>query len=256
MDLARVRNNQRRSRARRKEYLRDVEERLRDFERRGIEASRELQIAARQVADENTLLRSLLRLRGITDLEINEHLQSNGDGLGPDITALDLLSSTSKVPTVDSSNSGREDSIEILTEGHDMFLPPVPMEEQYRSLLKPADSTPHLLSATTRNISAPSDELISLRRIDDYEGPRPSGQTEVCDVVLRQAPVQGGFPDLPGEIDSMPEAGNATSCVIAANIIAAMRSGTTSEEVSAELGCLSGMDCEVDNMVIFGIMDR
>ena len=203
-------------------------------------------------------MRSLLRLRGITDLEINEHLRSNGDGLEPDTTALSLLlgTGTSKAPTVDTSNGGREDSIEIPTEGHDMFLPPVPIVEQYRNLLKPADSTPHLLSSTTGNVSAPSDELISLHRIDNYEESLRNGHTEVYDVVLRQAPIQDGSLDLLDESNSTPEAGNATSCVIAANIIAAMRNGTTSEEVSAELGCLSGMDCEVDNMVIFGIMDR
>lgn len=38
-DLARIRNNQRRSRARRKEYTADLEKRLHQCERRGIEAT-------------------------------------------------------------------------------------------------------------------------------------------------------------------------------------------------------------------------
>ncbi|KAA8649372.1 bZIP transcription factor [Aspergillus tanneri] len=72
----RVRDNQRRSRARRKEYVRDLEQRLRKFESLGVEATREVQAAGRKVAAENALLRSLLRRRGVTEKEIQEYLES------------------------------------------------------------------------------------------------------------------------------------------------------------------------------------
>ena len=58
---ARVRDNQRRSRARRKEYTLGLEERLRRFESLGVEVTREVQAAGRKVAAENALLWSLLR---------------------------------------------------------------------------------------------------------------------------------------------------------------------------------------------------
>lgn len=64
--LARVRDNQRRSRARRKEYLQEVEGRLRECEQTGVELSAEIQIAARKVAEENKRLRMLLVRRGVT----------------------------------------------------------------------------------------------------------------------------------------------------------------------------------------------
>lgn len=70
-NLARIRDNQRRSRARRKEYLQEIEGRLRECEQTGVEASTEIQAAARKVAVENQRLRLLLIKRGVSAEEIN-----------------------------------------------------------------------------------------------------------------------------------------------------------------------------------------
>ncbi|KAG5287357.1 bZIP1 superfamily domain-containing protein [Histoplasma capsulatum G186AR] len=78
-DAIRIRDNQRRSRARRKEYQQELERRVQKFEQQGVHATIEVQTAARKVARENTLLRSLLRLKGITAGEIDEYL-SNANG--------------------------------------------------------------------------------------------------------------------------------------------------------------------------------
>lgn len=75
-NLARIRDNQRRSRARRKEYLQELEARLRQCELQGIEASAEIQLAARRVADENKKLRMLLNQNGVDDDNIEAYLQS------------------------------------------------------------------------------------------------------------------------------------------------------------------------------------
>jgi len=75
-NLARIRDNQRRSRARRKEYLQELEARLRQCELQGIEASAEIQLAARRVADENKKLRILLNQNGVGDDNIDAYLQS------------------------------------------------------------------------------------------------------------------------------------------------------------------------------------
>ena len=81
----RVRDNQRRSRARRKEYIQELEIRLRHCERSGIQASQELQVAARNVALENVRLRTLLKTHGVAENEIdgcvnaaNQELQAAG----------------------------------------------------------------------------------------------------------------------------------------------------------------------------------
>ncbi|KAF5667894.1 hypothetical protein FHETE_5519 [Fusarium heterosporum] len=75
-NLARIRDNQRRSRARRREYLQELEQRLRVYELQGVEASSEVQHAARRVAEENRQLRGLLNRHGIGDEYISSYLNS------------------------------------------------------------------------------------------------------------------------------------------------------------------------------------
>ncbi|KAI6849141.1 hypothetical protein KC332_g478 [Hortaea werneckii] len=70
-NLARIRDNQRRSRARRKEYLQELETKYRTCEQVGVEASAEIQSAARRVLDENKRLRQLLKQQGLNDAEID-----------------------------------------------------------------------------------------------------------------------------------------------------------------------------------------
>ncbi|KAJ6779843.1 hypothetical protein PWT90_00839 [Aphanocladium album] len=83
-NLARIRDNQRRSRARRREYLQDLEQRLRLCELQGIEATTEVQVAARRVAEENRQLRQLLNKHGFSDEYIGRFLQAGIAG-APDM---------------------------------------------------------------------------------------------------------------------------------------------------------------------------
>ncbi|KAK7432680.1 hypothetical protein QQZ08_000890 [Neonectria magnoliae] len=75
-NLERVRDNQRRSRARRREHLLELEHRIRSYELQGVEASSEVQQAARRVAEENRQLRALLNRHGIGDDYIINYLHS------------------------------------------------------------------------------------------------------------------------------------------------------------------------------------
>lgn len=77
-----------RSRARRKEYLQEIEAKLRSCEQLGIEASAEIQSAARKVLEENKKLRSLLLECGMSDADIVAALGSSTD------KAFDQISST------------------------------------------------------------------------------------------------------------------------------------------------------------------
>ncbi|QUC22581.1 uncharacterized protein UV8b_06822 [Ustilaginoidea virens] len=78
-NLARIRDNQRRSRARRREYLQELEQRLRVCELQGVEASAEVQMAARRVANENRQLRELLNRCGVSE-EVIAHFLQGGTG--------------------------------------------------------------------------------------------------------------------------------------------------------------------------------
>jgi len=72
----RIRDNQRRSRQKRKEHLQELEEKLRLCHFQGVEASIEIQSEARRVAEENKKLRTLLNRHGILDDCITEFLVS------------------------------------------------------------------------------------------------------------------------------------------------------------------------------------
>ncbi|KAK9473867.1 uncharacterized protein V1510DRAFT_414120 [Dipodascopsis tothii] len=73
---ARNRQSQRDSRSRRKEYVKTLEEKLRALEAQGIRATQDVQKAARYVAAENTLLRSLLALKGVKESEIVHFIET------------------------------------------------------------------------------------------------------------------------------------------------------------------------------------
>jgi hypothetical protein len=60
-----LRENKRRNRARQKEYTADLERRLRQFEQEGVQATIEIQRAAKKVAEENIYLQELLLVNGI-----------------------------------------------------------------------------------------------------------------------------------------------------------------------------------------------
>lgn len=80
---ARIRENQRRSRARRKEYLQELEQKLRKCEQAGVNASVDIQLAARGVAEENKRLREengMVREEGKRLKEENERMRAILDG--------------------------------------------------------------------------------------------------------------------------------------------------------------------------------
>ncbi|KAH7120885.1 hypothetical protein B0J11DRAFT_438128, partial [Dendryphion nanum] len=72
----RIRDNQRRSRARRKDLIEQLQNRVHEFEIKGVSATQEMQRAARKVDQENTRLRALLSLHGISHEEVDTYLRS------------------------------------------------------------------------------------------------------------------------------------------------------------------------------------
>ncbi|RYP63057.1 hypothetical protein DL769_007083 [Monosporascus sp. CRB-8-3] len=80
-DPARNRENQQRCRARRREYVQELERRVREYERRDAEATCEMQRAAQVVAWKNERLLALLALHGVSRAEIDAFLQPP-DGVG------------------------------------------------------------------------------------------------------------------------------------------------------------------------------
>ncbi|KAK1981890.1 hypothetical protein LZ30DRAFT_591735 [Colletotrichum cereale] len=75
----RIRDNQRRSRARHKEFVGELQRKVQEYEKRGIEASLQMQKAARDVAIENSRLRALLASRGVSSDQVDAYLRSFDD---------------------------------------------------------------------------------------------------------------------------------------------------------------------------------
>ncbi|RDA87585.1 hypothetical protein CP532_3967 [Ophiocordyceps camponoti-leonardi (nom. inval.)] len=71
----RIRENQRRSRARRKEYVESMERRIQEYEKKGVEATLEMQQAARTVALENGRLRLMLAHMGAGASDVEAFLE-------------------------------------------------------------------------------------------------------------------------------------------------------------------------------------
>lgn len=90
-----MRDNQRRSRARRKEYLQELEEKFRKCEQLGVEASAEIQAAARRVVEENRRLRALLRRKGVHEAEIDGFVDAQ-EQESPSSESLQTLLTTRK----------------------------------------------------------------------------------------------------------------------------------------------------------------
>ncbi|KAI0100636.1 hypothetical protein GGR51DRAFT_563970 [Nemania sp. FL0031] len=85
-DPAQNRVNQQRSRARRKEYVEALEARVHEFEHREVQATLEMQRAAREVAWVNERLMELLAARGVSREEVDEFLRRRGGGRDEEIT--------------------------------------------------------------------------------------------------------------------------------------------------------------------------
>lgn len=153
---ARIRENQRRSRARRKEYLQELEQKLRKCEQAGVKASVDIQHAARGVAEENKRLRednARLReegekLRGENE-RIRAILDRNQRGHAEDATGVEYVPGASSHGTEDAGSetpSQLQDSVErqveepnTTTEGEEICTrltqtqPELPLEVSYTS---------------------------------------------------------------------------------------------------------------------------
>ena len=241
----RIRDNQRRSRARRKELIDDLKQRLRVFENEGAQATVEVQIAAQKVAKENDVLRSLLREHGVTDLEIEDSIRSKlfpSDVPSAEKSWLKAKELSSQLLLPQDIRSGRL--------SNPRFVDGRP------SKLVTQDDT-HMTTSTTLSHQVYQGDMVTTS-----QAPSP-GSTKSCPQwhdTLTTAPLYNDVAIQPieaQEVDShRHSADDTTSCEIAASIIASMRGHVDAEEARAELGCSSSLSCMVKNTTIFQRMDR
>ncbi|EFR02652.1 hypothetical protein MGYG_05649 [Nannizzia gypsea CBS 118893] len=261
---ARVRENQRRSRARRKEYIQELETRLQQYERHGVGVTIEVQTAARKVSRQNAMLRSLLHSCGVTDARIDECLAyAEENNCSPSIVfdTLPLAAAAAPKPRRAPKPKPAPEPQPSLPR----VLAPAPA---------PATVAPAVSPAVEQRTAAP---MLARRPPSACCRPQQGSQgcpAQVAEGVPNFVPPQtwsassldsthspmeaaipssncASAPDLASQwIDDM------TPCEEAAKIIASMRVEQDEQAVRAELGCGLNATCMVDNMTIFQAMDR
>ncbi|RKL13106.1 hypothetical protein BFJ68_g7489 [Fusarium oxysporum] len=169
----RIRDNQRRSRARHKEYVEGLQKKLQDYERRGVEATLEMQQAARSVAVENSRLKILLGYHGITNEDVEKFLQSFPDQPASEAAKATISQSTSGQPLL---AAAPKIPLQPLSRGHSAEPP--------RSTLRPPHIAPEKTS--TRDVV---DAVVGIKR-DSRKVGLPSGPTLPLPVEQRQPLLQ------------------------------------------------------------------
>ena len=194
----------------------------------------EMQAVARKVAKENTLLRSLLRKSGITDIAITDYLLDNRDKAEP--TSYVTNPATNKpfqqpMPRKIHIQSGSQPSealIETIVptglEKHLHLASTTTTEPSAQFRPRELVGLPHLLSETTLSTNEPSRSHL------DYD-------------------------KSPGVGSKESSRSNATSCETAAKIIVSMRGYGDIKETQSEFGCAVTPGCMISNVEIFKMMD-
>ncbi len=252
----RIRENQRRSRARRKEFVEGMQRRLDEYEKQGVEATLQMQQAARTVAIENARLRLLLARRGVNNTEVDKFL---------------------------GMFDGRDD--EILQAGNGLQGFPPSTTPAYTHTASTTSTYQH--HDPHHSEAAGIDRLAVLAdaSIGDSCSSSTSATTPSESTVAAQSPPSAGPSTMPGTPVSgphshyhghphqhhhhhhhatpQPPAGSGSplvmSCNTAAQIIAEMQGGApvNRHAVKTSLGCADAeCECFVKNTLLFQIMEK
>ncbi|MCJ1455915.1 hypothetical protein MMC28_006272 [Mycoblastus sanguinarius] len=238
---ARVRENQRRSRARRKEYLQELEAKIRKCETLGVQASMDIQIAARGVAEENTRLREDNRLLREENRRLKQTLDMGDVGR---TTLRGIYSSIGDARMKVLHNDASEPTpamgeFEAASEGSGL-----PIQRPAQASLEPPSSTVMQPLAKVQDISGSS---------------RATGNSpSFPDNAIQPARMAQGLPESLNVELALGD--DTSSCEYAAHIITSMRADISTDDVRAELGCGSDVQewrkCKVDNSKLFVAVDR
>ncbi|KAI8942284.1 hypothetical protein NX059_000363 [Plenodomus lindquistii] len=263
-NLARIRDNQRRSRARRKEYLHELEAKLRNCEQVGIEASSEIQTAARRVLDENKKLRGLLYERGVSEPDIVAALGGSPDRPYDQISATPMLHAmlerriTTNVLSSTSSPAPSQSHIRAASAPRHMpSVQPVSVPPPRPTALSCNDSPSPGSIASSMGTSPPPSYSTPY-----YAASMPPSSADVKTEDAYSYPYDPSYSNswtYPSDYSFVadPVAYYSTSsCVDAANIIRTMRANA-GPELEADLGCRApDQHCYVNNNVVFNVMDK
>jgi len=228
-----LRDNQRRSRTRHKEYVQDIKRKLLDLEERGVQATVEVQQAARKVAEENHLLRELLASKGVRQQEVNEFLRISRK-----------RSINDAVYSVKCQLPAQLVSGPSPTEHLSSVAGPEPSSISKRTWNSAPGTGPPRPCNRTGDTSPSSSALPNQSR---------GTYNDQHELLLRSTAGSGVDCSTPR---SVPEhTGLDTSCEEAATVLAFMRGHGDQERARNELGCEALSSCRIQNTSLLDIMD-
>ncbi|KAL8897780.1 MAG: hypothetical protein Q9207_007027 [Kuettlingeria erythrocarpa] len=276
-NTTRIRDNQRRSRARRKAYLEELEAKVRTYEAQGVEAASEIQTAARKVVEQNQELKEenerLRRLLREYERRWEEHLRDGaiGTARGEQVSAKGTKSRETgksdgkrKKMDTDPTEQGKTlcgfGGLKACTgkgceQDSSATIPSASAAQAPTPLSTPAATSPiqliHPIATSNAYPSPPKSCLSNLCKTPPEKPksqplpPLPihldsSSHSRQSSTTLLPTPSQ----PTPQPLDSIATSGafptsldDTSSCVFAAHIITSMRSDVSVDQVRSELGC-------------------
>ena len=229
-----MRENQRKSRARKQEHIRDLEQRLMisKDESRGKDIQHRL--AMQKVEEENRHLRNLLGSLGITENLVQQYLQLADQG-----------------PTVH-----RKVAIPALHRSKERYSPPLSASSDSRLALELPSISNEILFPTKEETPHNDIPPAAIVRSGDF---RTSQQSDLMNPRLCACPTRSReLTSFPSEEDVL----NSTLCAIAEELISQYNTrGADLEEIKGKLWTgfragTTGDGCRVQNQVLFQVLDE
>ena len=210
--------NQRQSRARRKTYVSELEAKVRFFESSGVQASREVQVAAQQVVEDNRRLRWILQQRfGVDERELalllSDQSQQVEVGRGQEAARCPRCGTNVPIPQAQDLSQAQHEGSGFVYQQSQLPSPPYTEPE---SQSRYAKQEPNHVSMA-----------VPLQNSDQHS-------------------------------EYQPQPKNTMLCEEAAAIIASMRGSIDdTQEVCHELGCPPNQTkCNVDSGRVMSLLDR
>ncbi|CAM1505056.1 Fc.00g106930.m01.CDS01 [Cosmosporella sp. VM-42] len=219
------RENQRKSRARHREFLNELQQRVAEYEGRDAQATLEMQRVARAVAEENEALREMLSMKGVQRGEVEEFVARRRYRIAAE-------ASTAKLRE---SSPGLQRQPTITTRPQNPPTPPPITRPENEQPQVQTDAQPQAVTQETCACTnqSPADE--------DFSPMAPIDPSCYCPADLPQAPTPPS--------DGMP-------CLEAASILAQLRGHPDSRVARAALGCSVMSDCVIRNTDLLQLVDE
>lgn len=226
------------------------------------------------MADENKKLRELLTRSGVTEEGINAYVQPSPTSNGMDgwegleagaVQTLEQALLTRKCCTNGTSSVGPQGACEIEELNDDSARNNGQSSWNSNNELDAMQPVLKTAISPSPNVSHNSNQLLlPHQRPSIWSGPNPDQASNEniyspqsggsFNQPIHQHTSQNGSLSQSSSYNS-PITANVNSCVFATDMITTMAGGDPST-IREELGCVPGMDCEVDNTLVFNVMGR